>query len=189
MDSVRTAIKTQTDPTHRRLDDAFGQLDLASFAGYTTFLRAHHHAYAALSKVFQAQGGLSKTILAVQQLLERDLSRLRVQPSAPAPTEHRAAMHPLGAHYVLAGSHFGKRVLLKRWSRSADARVLASACYLKSDLLQNDWRGVLDALSETSSNSPDAAAIIESAQWTFELFGISLTRARESGLEVSCESA
>jgi heme oxygenase len=190
---VRAILKQKTDPTHRRLDDAYGQIDLASFAGYALFLRAHTLSYGILAAKDFADPALSTSVRAVHALLSRDLDVLRVENDAQtdsmAEIHFDTPLHPLGVHYVLAGSHFGKRVLLKRWSRSDDARVLAAGAYLDTNILSDDWPSVLEALVEIPENTPEVDAVIDSALWTFNLFGSCLKTVSGASLEGACGPA
>lgn len=186
---MRALLKQRTSETHRRLDDAFGELDLTTFDGYALFLSAHQRAYAALEASGVTDKGLRSTLEAVHGLLKQDLSALGIPVATPDRTNASAIVHPLGTHYVLAGSHFGKRVLLKRWSRSKDERVLASAHYLKGETLREDWSSVLAALSETPSDEAAANAIVDGALSTFNLFGKSLKEAANAELEPRFEPA
>lgn len=186
---VRAALKTRTDPTHRRLDDAFGHVNLATFSGYALFLRVHERSYAALSEMAHADRALSTLVSAVHPLLQQDLKSLGIKAHAAHATGAVPALHPLGVRYVLAGSHFGKRVLLKRWSRSEDVRVLRAGTYLDSDLLRDDWPSVLSALSYVPPDAPDADAIVDSALWTFNLFGTCLKDMQGADMEAACGSA
>ena len=186
---MRALLKQQTNETHRRLDDAFGELDLRTYGGYTLFLRAHQRAYAALEASPITDVRLRATLETVHGLLKQDLSTLGLPAATPGKGAADASAHPLGTHYVLAGSHFGKRVLLKRWSRSEDERVLASAQYLRGDALQKDWPIVLAALSEISPDGPTAEAVITGALSTFNLFGDSLTESAKMRMEERYEPA
>jgi len=186
---VRDVLKKQTDPTHRRLDDAFSEINLATMAGYALFLRTHYLAYSALRSPASCDAALSKTVVEAQSHLEADLSCLGVDAANPPPRSTVPRLHAFGIHYVLAGSHFGKRVLLKRWSRSEDSRVLQAGAYLNSDILREDWKPVLGALECVTPDSTEAAEIIDSAEWTFDLFGTCLKEAARADLETASGSS
>lgn len=186
---MRALLKQRTSETHRRLDDAFGGLDLTTLRGYTLFLSAHQRAYAALEASDMADASLRSTLHIVHDLLRRDLSTLGVPVATVESANTGASGHPLGVHYVLAGSHFGKRVLLKRWSRSKDERVLSSAHYLKGETLREDWSSILAALAEIPPDDATADAVIHGALLTFNLFGKSLKEAADTEMEPRFEPA
>ncbi|MEM8750667.1 MAG: biliverdin-producing heme oxygenase [Pseudomonadota bacterium] len=165
---MRRTLREKTARSHARVDAAYSQLDLADEADFARFLQAHHLAYRHLQSLFAEQSDLN--LAEIVLLLERDLTEMRApvlradQASLPSPDNR------LGCLYVLAGSHFGKRVLLKRWSRSSCAAVKRAGHYLNSDLLAAAWPGVVEQLAGIPDGALWNYVIVNSADRTFQLF-------------------
>jgi heme oxygenase len=84
--------------------------------------------------------------------------------SAPPPV----LRNDLGAAYVLAGSHFGKAILTRRWETSQDAEVKQAGQFLHSDTLKQAWTPTLAALEGLSEAR--LADVASSACDTFSLY-------------------
>lgn len=170
--SVRHFLRERTRPAHERTDDAFTTLDLSERGDYGSFLASHYLAYSVLEPVFAADLPVEARPPVMTGFLAEDLAILGVDmPDAMAGGFDGDA---LGAAYVIAGSNFGKRVLLKRWSRSTDPAVLAAGRYLGSPALTEYWpvlNGVIDG-------AEDCERLAAGADATFQLFERCLAQVR-----------
>jgi heme oxygenase len=100
--------------------------------------------------------------------LRRDLILLGQIPrrrllDAPQPSGHAS-----GVDYVLAGSHFGAAMLVKRLERSADPRVRGATHYLSGGHLRSIWPHVVEDLAALDPKGLQAATV--AAGWTFAIF-------------------
>ena len=172
---MRAILKTGTRQIHEQVDDAFSTLDLADYHDYSVFLNAHFRAYSTLCHHHPDQTPLGDALRDLRCLLARDLQSLGAANTIVQTQKMPSTLHPLGIGYVIGGSHFGKRVLQKRWSKSTDTRVLHAGRYLDTHLLKELWMTMLVALNAEQNEVP---AIIESATATFALFFKSLTDAK-----------
>lgn len=173
---LRERLRAETGDRHRRLDAAFGELSLAERADYALFLRAHAGAYGALLRGAEPRTTLALGLGTIRGLLAEDLRGLDAAepPGIPAP----CLRGTLGLRYVIAGSHFGKRVLDRRRARSLDPRVLDAGRYMASPLLREMWRQVLSDLADAGAEGPVADDAVHDADRVFALFQDSLHAAR-----------
>ena len=167
---ARSALRQRTRAAHDRVDAAFGALDLGRDEDYVRFLQAHAAAHRALLFVWPADLPLGDDL----SLIERDLAALGSaahHAKMRVPTFRQGA---LGAAYVVAGSHFGKRVL--RRERTMVAGEAGPLRYLSSLTTQGVWRTVLQRLNDFSDGEEGISALVSDATATFELFGRALSR-------------
>lgn len=168
---MRALLKTRTQQIHDTVDAAFSTLDLTSRAGYCQFLSAHFLAYSTLARGNAAlSSSIGDATTQLRDLLAADLGTLGVESPGSDGAGLAPALHPLGVGYVIGGSHYGKRVLQKRWSKSADSTVQATSLYLGSDLPARVWVATLAGLDHVDSGAEAAREIIDSAIATFDLF-------------------
>jgi heme oxygenase len=149
------------------------KLDLTKRHGYCRFLQSHHFAYVRLaamlnSPVVEELAGLLATDLECLGCEAIDLSEpdtLKVSSNAP---------HMIGVSYVLGGSHFGKNVLRKRWSKSDDAAVKDSGRFLQSDGNRKLWLNFQSLVSGRDFPMAERQTIETAAEATFQLFATGL---------------
>ncbi len=168
--TLRDRLKKDTDDVHRRLDDAVSELDLSQPEQYRLFLATNADAYGAVLSALPRKSALATQIAGLRSLMLTDLHALTGEHHRSAHKSPAQTAHPLGVQYVLAGSHFGKRVLTKRWSKSADPRVLAAGSFLHNDVLGALWPLTLSALEKINPQDDEANVIVRSAASTFDIF-------------------
>ena len=149
-------------------------LCLAERGPYITFLRTHQLAYRALLAALPSEDWVSATLRNVVRALNQDLQVM----DAPALDRPMIGLcdplHPLGVAYVVCGSHFGKRVLRRRWRVTADPQVLAAGAYLANDDLQTGWARFLDAIDDLLDPATNLLVLAADADRTFAVFYDSL---------------
>lgn len=180
---TRFHLRDLTRAAHRRTDAAFSALDLAQRDDYAVFLKSHFLAYRAMMPAFEAGLPADQRPPAMADLLAEDLRALGVEvPEAAIPAFEGNA---LGAAYVVAGSHFGQRVLSGQHGRSEDPVVRSARRYLASPALKAYWPVLRDAI-ERPTDAPDDSDRLDrlaaGAEATFALFADCLTLAREEGV-------
>jgi len=169
---ARQTLRDATRPTHQRTDDAFSTLDLASRGDYGVFLASHWLAYAALEPVFRANLPDDLRPPEMTVLLAADLRALGLSLPGIAPPVF--AGDALGAAYVVAGSHFGKRVLSRRHGRSEDPGVRAAGAYLASPALTAYWPVLQDGIERASEEPGRVERLVSGADAGFALFAACL---------------
>ena len=170
--TARLHLRDVTRPTHERTDAAFSTLDLADRADYGLFLSSHWLAYSALEPVFAADLPAAIRPPAMTGMLAADLRALGTSPPDIAPPAFEG--DALGAAYVVAGSHFGKRVLSRRHARSDDDRVRAAGTYLASPALAAYWPLLQDGIERATAIPGRLGHLVEGANATFALFAACL---------------
>ena len=180
--NARFHLRDFTRAAHRRTDAAFSVLDLTQRDDYGIFLKTHLLAYRAMMPVFEADLPAERRPPAMADLLVEDLHALGLDPPrAVAPDFDGDA---LGAAYVVAGSHFGQRVLSGQHGRSGDAAVRGARRYLSSPALKTYWP-ILQKAIEQAMESPRAADRLDQlsagAEKTFALFDHCLTLVLQEG--------
>ncbi len=175
---MRTKLKQHTAAAHQRVDQAVSTLSLAHRASYITFLRTHQLAYRALLPALPADNWVSSILRRVLTTLNQDLDIMDV-PGLPRPMIGlRDPIHPLGVAYVVCGSHFGKRILRRRWSLSRDPQVRAAGAYLSCDELKAGWLRFLHDIEALTDPANDLKLLAADADRTFGLFYDSLVAAK-----------
>lgn len=167
-DANRLMLRSRTGRNHAGVDRLFGGLDLAKPEGWATFLSAHHLAYQIVEQN-DLPGYRRAIVLPLTQLIGTDLDALgQAVPEWEAPPDADLG-HPLGATYVIAGSHFGQVLLRRRWAQSSDLRVRAANRYIESNQLRNLW-GEVSVRIETVANEEELEAMVDGARRCFSLF-------------------
>ena len=168
MEAVRRFLKTTTRDAHQRVDDAFSAFDFSDANGFARFLSAHNAALCEIDRRFEI--GTIVDVRAVIRSIEQDLRRLGCEPMNAA-QDARARKASLGAAYVLAGSHFGHRILRQRWRRATSKTVLMANAYMRCTVFEKAWPNVLGELSreqlvdwpELARSANEAFGVFESA--------------------------
>ncbi len=172
MNPARLTLRDATRTTHDRTDAAFSTLDLAARADYGVFLSSHWLAYSVLEPVFRAELPPALHPPAMAALLAKDLAALGIAlPDSPAPAFGGDA---LGAAYVVAGSHFGKRVLSRRHGHSDDPQMRAAGSYLASPALTAYWPVLQDGIEKAAETPARLERMVAGADAAFALFAACL---------------
>lgn len=172
---ARFHLRDSTRAEHERTDAAFSALDLAQRDDYRVFLTSHLLAYRSLEPVFGAALSDALRPPSMAGFLADDLRALDVaEPEMDGPVFDGNA---LGAAYVVAGSHFGKRVLSRRQGRSDDDVVRSAGHYLGSSALKTYWPVLLQEIEQASPDELERLA--DGASAAFTLFADCLTLARK----------
>lgn len=173
--SFRAALRTETAADHERVDRLFGTLDLKNPEGYAAFLAASAAALVPVEETLEAAGAA--------RLLPDWLDRRRrflllddiagMGAVAPEPVEAPALPAGntalLGAIYVLEGSWFGGRVLLKQVGESQHAAVRANTRYLGHGGIAL-WRSFLERLDSAARDTSRMAEGVDAARMIFNAF-------------------
>ena len=175
---MRSQLKQWTTKTHARLDQRMSMLVLADRADYTAFLRTHQAAYAILLRGVPSQHWFSATLCCALADLSADLGQLGVDPMQLDGLTPKTDIHPLAIAYVIAGSHFGKHVLRRRWSRSDDDLVLSAGAYLSNRALKDAWARLMAEFETISAPEQAVRQLGPDADGVFALFMDCLARAQ-----------
>ncbi len=183
VNDLRQGLRSATRSKHDEVDSLFGRLNLAVRRDYSHFLLSNYLAHRALPRSSSYSAMLENHIAETNNLLARDLKSLDVQfaglPDLPGVKD----LHGAGVQYVLAGAHFGKRLLSRRWSRSTDTMVLAAGSYLGSRSNRRLWDEFLNQTANLNWSEADRLEISESAAVTFEIFSLSFKIAENNFAE------
>jgi heme oxygenase len=165
MEAVRQFLRRETVGEHLRVDSAVSKLDLAERDGLRRFICIHNKALRLIDASWDVSDLID--IRALISLTEQDLSVLGTTPPKVV-TESMCYTEHLGPAYVLAGSHFGKRVLHGRWMRTSDPVVQRASSFLCTDILAQSWHQVMSVVEQ----SPTAARarIAAAARRTFNIY-------------------
>ena len=177
--TARASLRDLTRPAHEVTDAAFSALDLTRRGDYRLFLHAHLLAWSALEPVFAEDLPEGLRPPAMSDTLAADLASFGEQEPVQAPPSF--AEDAMGAAYVVAGSHFGQKVLSRRHARSEDDAVRMAGRYLSSPALARYWPVLRKALEDTIRTPERLDAIAKGAEATFSLFVGCLDIARRQG--------
>ena len=163
MDNLREELKRRTNDIHRELEHAtFPHNDFHHAHNYLVHLSAMHSARAVFLEAPSRGGGDYHVDGAYNDeaigLLERDLHSLGTP--VRVKTYSGAAVHVLGASYVIEGSAMGARILAKHLPPHFPREYITFM--VGRSVAQ--WKRVLLALEDDS----DSSAIIDGALRVFE---------------------
>ncbi|TWH88847.1 heme oxygenase [Novosphingobium taihuense] len=162
-------LREQTRADHDRVDEAFGQFDLAHRDDYRLFLLAQASALASLeTSLDEAGAGQILGDWPARQrshLLKSDLSDLGADfPLAKQPAlTFSSTAEVLGALYVIEGSRLGGAMLARRVPEDLPRRFLGDSASLR-------WRTLVDLLDRKLISPDDKASALASARKVFRLF-------------------
>lgn len=177
MHPFRSQLRIKTHAHHQRVDDLYSQLNLSERDDYKYFLKSHFIAFSALKSVAWRDAVLQTYIADSRDLLELDLKKLNADVLRLPALTYKPDDCTMGVEYVLAGSHFGQRVLVNRWSSSSDELTLSAGAYLKSTSAQALWKRFIQRLEINAPSDAEKSVIINSACSTFDLFSDSYCHA------------
>lgn len=163
---IRQFLRDQTRTEHQQVDDLFRHSNLQQHEDYSRFLACHAVALTALAPHWRLDRLVD--VARLQTMLDADLAALGRKPAGPMAVARFSQTEQLGAAYVLAGSHFGKKILCRIWAESTDDRVLAAGRFMQSDHLCQAWPRVMAALGQ--SPKADRAGLCSGAKRMFGLF-------------------
>ncbi len=118
-------------------------------------------------------------------LVTADLNALRLNTEPFSSSLVNDDLHPLGLTYVIAGSHFGNKLLLQKWATASDPCVLLAGRFLSSTAMKDYWRYFAEYLRTTLFTLTDQQRIIESAKTCFGVFEEAYHAAEKSA---NCEN-
>tara|TARA_R110002126_G_scaffold291729_1_gene456102 strand:+ start:84494 stop:85060 length:567 start_codon:yes stop_codon:yes gene_type:complete len=170
-------LRENTRSAHGRVDQLFGGLMLSTRRDYLLFLQSHYLAHQSLEKYFSDVLPLEERPPRVSPLLAGDLLALGVKSDLKIPFSMGDETAPLGVSYVIAGAHFGQRVLRSRWARSSDRDILDAGAYLTSQDMALFWPIVRDRMEIERPSACDLTHLVRSANATFGLFEYCFDRA------------
>lgn len=168
MEAARSFLREATQGAHERVDMSLSELDLTERLDYSALLMAHTWSLSCISDVWASTGIIN--VARLQQNLQSDLRCLERSDVGATLNFPPFAGHALGIGYVLSGSHFGSKLLLRNWSRSKDTRVLEAGRYLQSREYEHAWPKIMNAISALPQTDWDHVA--KGANWTFSVFEI-----------------
>ena len=180
MHPFRSQIRCKTHFHHQRVDDLYSQLNLAERVDYTHFLTSHFIAFGALNHNHWNDLVLKKFIAENRDLLRSDLIKLDVDVDKIPEITFGSNDCTMGVEYVLSGAHFGKQILVGRWSASADHITLSAGAYLQSNLGRALWKRFTQRLDAISLSDNEKDVIFNSACCAFDLFSDSYHKAEFS---------
>jgi len=164
MDPARSYLRQVTRADHERVDAMFAPLDLTSSEDCALFLAAHRDALNLVAAHVQtSEVDLATLITEISRDLAQFSPRDRAAPSVPD-----FEGHPIGVDYVLSGSHFGAKVLVRKMLASTHADVREATHYLQHAHLGDVWPRV-----QTRLGTLDDAGLAQAAagaRWTFAVF-------------------
>ena len=182
---LRQRLRIETRFDHDLVDAAMTDLQLDRREGLIAWLQMHRAELHRLEPVMAQLGANAPPV--ISHLIDADLMALGV--NLPVLPIDRSAMHlhPLGLTYVIAGSHFGAKVLRERWRLSHDVSVKAAHHMLNSELMALYWPRFVGLLNATKPDQAETVAIIAAAKACFNGFGRSfeLANQEQQGAQVS----
>tara|TARA_R110000751_G_scaffold8822_11_gene34147 strand:- start:4021 stop:4587 length:567 start_codon:yes stop_codon:yes gene_type:complete len=170
-------LRENTRAAHDRVDQLFGGLMLSSRHDYLLFLLSHYLAHQTLENYFSDVLPLDERPPCVSSLLAGDLSTLGLTCEMEIPFSMGDETAPLGVSYVIAGAHFGQRVLRARWAKSSNSDILDAGAYLTSQDMALFWPIVRDRMEIERPSACDLTHLVRSANATFGLFEYCFDRA------------
>jgi heme oxygenase (biliverdin-IX-beta and delta-forming) len=171
---LRGRLKDATAVDHRELDARFAAFDLISPSGYRRFLEASAAALLPLEAALE-QAGVAGIFADWAQRSRRaaiiaDVGKLGGA-IRPMPDVGPFSRHGLfGALYVLEGSRFGAKFLLRMIARSADPQISQATAYLRHGAGQALWPSFLARLESEAIIPTDESEAIAGARRAFALF-------------------
>ena len=166
---MRFELKRRTAFAHERLDAAVSRLSLIDRGTYTVFLQTHLAAYQSLLTVIKGRHWMTQILQQGRTELMRDLGVL----GAPE-LDHRMvtipSLHPLAVAYVITGSHFGKKILSRRWAETTDTKVAAAGSFLTSSRLEAGWKELMTELGGLPRTDAMIQTLATDADRVFTLF-------------------
>lgn len=169
VDSLRQVLRTETAPSHARVDALISQNDLTCPDGMAAFLAIHHLAYTALAGPLRAAEGAGGPPLPLEDI-EADLAMLGRTPLRWRTLPALDLRHPAGLIYVVAGSRLGATVLRARWQESRNQDVLRASRFLDSMMDRSHWTRFLRQAADPSIRKTDFPDIVETAKGCFSVF-------------------
>lgn len=169
MISLRQQLRQITREPHDRLDALMRPLDVSKASGLGVFLQIQHYALRHLVPVI-AQSQQFSFKKAYLRSIELDLTALSVSAATFPAFKDIRTMHPLGATYVVAGSHSGAKLMLKRWLESDDPQVIKAGHYLRSASEGDIWPEVSDYLKSCRLGDREEKDVLQSALLSFALY-------------------
>ena len=175
-------LRRDTRRAHKRLDDSFSSLDLASKDDYERFLRAHINGLAVIEGFLERQVPTpAVAALARPRYLPLAVADHAALPgnglSPPAPdlrslpepalTEPNSPEIATGLIYVIAGSRLGARILAPRVNAASTGMP---ATYLLEESGSGYWKQFLDALEVDFDNARAYHRLKQGALTGFDLF-------------------
>lgn len=171
--NLRARLRAETQDVHEKLDNALGFLDVSETEGQRLFLKGNAYAFAELI----GHSSTARDLLIHRlKLANEDLASFGVSPVEIRFPAGEVPLDELGVSYVVAGSHLGAKVLMRRWNTPTEKK------FLSDGTLPNLWRSVLEALSVIPANGSRADAVVESAKTCFEYFERGFARAQAPGM-------
>lgn len=152
-----------TRQANEQAGSSFAMLDLAEHHDYSIFLASHYLAYSVLEPAFASLPEAMRPPV-MTGLLANDLAALGI--NVPSVIPDYFDSDAIGAAYVIAGSNFDRRTLLKRWSRSNDPVVASAGSYLGSHALV-EYAPIIHAFIE---NIEDEKRVSQGVYEAFRLF-------------------
>ncbi len=165
--SFRHYLKAETRAEHEALDAHFAEVDLSSEAGLALFLRMQISALKTIEPLMQ-----SATFAAPPPQLHLAIADLaQLGHAAPDAVPFAGSNpHPVGLIYVVAGSHFGARVLQKEWGKSTSARVQSAGSFLYSTDMKPYWAIFSETLADEPFGLEERNKICVTAKQCFATF-------------------
>ncbi|MCE8007775.1 biliverdin-producing heme oxygenase [Aestuariivita sp.] len=175
----RWYLRDKTKDHHDRLDRMMSALDLSERADLARFLHVHLICIEAMMR-HSPDPSLPRMV----ESFRKDLNSLGEGPREGARLD-MAAVHPLAAAYILAGSRMGAKVLKAGWARSTDPAVKSASSYFNLKLRPGEWHDICGKLSEIDCGSDLAAVIVADARDLFDSFSRAFTLTGPHGADPS----
>lgn len=165
---LRVALKAETRSHHDRVDALLNPNDLSSRTGLGRFLLMQAGALSVLEPIMDDPRYLPPP--RQLDLVKADLETLSISAAPFASALVTDDLHPVGLTYVIAGSHFGNKVLKNNWAATTDPRVLLAGRFLCSVAMKDYWPRFSDYLRKSAFEPPERSRIIRSAKTCFRVF-------------------
>lgn len=173
--SLRRRLRTETRPSHDRVDALFSSLDLTSRGGLGRFLIAQRRGFGALRGAMESDGLVSRSDLdAMLTRLDQDLDTLGNH--AAGYIDKVGHVLPDAADHIVLGSRLGTEVLRRRWSLAQDPGVLAASAYFSAPTDYTLWRRHTTYLDEMEPDGDHADRLVTDVLRLFEVFAAALPK-------------
>ena len=172
-------LRMATGPSHARLDEAFGSLDLANEADLRRFLGAHAMALSPLFSTFHrfVESELALPCPDFPAMLAADLATLGQPVSALIALDIPQAVVPeegaAGVCYVIAGSRLGNAVIRRDGYHGRNSG--SPSRYMEDDTGLAVWKALVPWFAKQEFSAVEAAAIEGAALAAFTTFETAFT--------------
>jgi len=167
---LRVRLKIATAAAHERVDLLAARFDLSDRNRYAQFLAAHAAAIVPLEQMLAEYGVANLlpdwALRSRSAALLRDLDLLHAELRVIPVPIFASEAQMLGSLYVLEGSRFGARFIL----RQVDPNAISGATHYLNHGAPDFWSGFLSVLENSPGAQENFNSVLDAALSTFDAF-------------------